>query len=156
MQLLAVVACTACGDAVPASVTYPVVVDSIPTSTAELGAARARWAASRPQKYDYTLAISCFCGPDFRRPVIISVDGAAVTARRYADDGTPAAPQFASSFPTIDGLFDIILDAKARKAASLIVTYDAARGHPLKISVDYVAQVADDELFYTVSGFTPR
>lgn len=82
-----------------------------------------------------------------------------VTVRRRrgcTDNGQPIDSQFAASFVTIDGLFDIVLDARGRKAASLNATYDGVRGHPLQVGIDYVAMMADEEMYYTAGDFKAR
>ncbi len=127
-----------------------------PALPADVATARATWTANRPASYDYTLALSCFCGHEVRRPVLIAVTGTTVMSRTYADDGSPYPAQFAASFPSIDGLFDLLVDAKARNAARADVTYNPTLGYPVQISLDYRTQVADDELFYTVSAFRAR
>ncbi|MEO7456430.1 MAG: DUF6174 domain-containing protein [Gemmatimonadaceae bacterium] len=121
---------------------------------ADLTAARLRWNSTRPAKYEYTLTISCFCA--FSRPVTVTVDGTTVVSRTYADDGTPFTSSFAASFPTIDGLFDIVADAISRKAATLESSYDPVTGIPLTVTIDYVVNAADDEVSYRATNFKLR
>jgi hypothetical protein len=33
------------------------------------------------------------------------------------------------------------------------VTYDATYGFPTEMSIDFIKEAADDELYFTVSGF---
>src|SRR5688572_8725696 len=49
----------------------------------------AKWAATRPQRYSYSLQRSCFCVVDHTRAVTVTVDRDSVTSRVYVDDGTP-------------------------------------------------------------------
>ena len=144
----------ACSGARTADDDHKLIVEPNPTS--DFDVARAKWAASRPPRYEYTLAISCFCGPDLRRPVVVTVDGNTIVSRTYADDGKPVTHQWPQLFVTVDGLFDVILDAKQRNAASLMVTYDGANGMPRQVSIDYVAQMADEEIYYAASGLKAR
>ena len=122
----------------------------------DLAVARARWTANRPPSYEFTVAISCFCGSETRRPVVVAVNGTTITSRTYADDGTPVAAQWASLFTTIDGLFDMLTAARSQNAARADATFDATLGYPLTIALDYRTTVADDEAFYTVSAFRSR
>lgn len=118
--------------------------------------ARARWIASRPVSYDYTLAVSRFCGPDVTRRVVVSVTGATVTSSMHADDGTPVSAQWATVFPSIGGLFDLLADARRQNAARADATFDTTLGYPLQIALDYRAMIADDEYFDTISSFRVR
>jgi hypothetical protein len=127
-----------------------------PNPTSDFDIARAKWAAARPAKYEYTLAISCFCGPDLRRPVVVLVDGNTVVSRTFADDGKPVSHPWPELFVTVDGLFDVILDARNRNAASLVVTYDSANGLPRQVNIDYVAQMADEERYYSAGNLKAR
>ena len=69
-----------------------------------------------------------------------------VTSRVYADDGTPVPAQHAESFPTVDGLFQLILDAIEDDADEIDVVYDPDTGVPLEIAIDFIEMAADDEL----------
>lgn len=132
---------------------------SAPTDTGTItdnALARQRWASERPAAYDYTLSVSCFCIQDVTRPVVIVVNGTSVVSRTYADTGAPVPAQWATTFPSIDGLFEKIASATAAHAATLDVTYDATRGFPTHIAIDYVAQIADDEIVYTIRDFHSR
>jgi len=40
--------------------------------------------------------------------------------------------------------------------ARLVVRYDASSGHPLEISIDHVASMADDEIGYLASNLLRR
>lgn len=129
----------------------------LPTqAVSDLARARQRWEAGRPAAYDYTLRISCFCGGEITQPVVIVVRDNTVESRKYADTGEIVSEQWNSSFPSIDGLFDLVTSANARNAASLVAAYDASLGYPMSISIDYVANVADDEIAYTVTSFHAR
>ena len=120
----------------------------------ELESARARWAANQPSAYEVTVRTLCFCIEN--RPVIVAVRAGAIESRRYADTGLAIDPRFASLFPAVEGLFAVVDDAVARHAAQLDVQYDAVRGFPVRISIDYIKNAVDDEIVYLVSDFTVR
>jgi hypothetical protein len=107
---------------------------------------RGLWRAERPLSYEYTVQRLCFCITDAVRPVRVRVTGDSVTSRVYADDGTPVPAQYAESFPTVDGLFQLILDAMADDADEIEVVYDPDTGVPLEIAIDYIEMAVDDEL----------
>jgi Family of unknown function (DUF6174) len=121
-----------------------------------LTTARQRWEAARPAAYDYTLGISCFCGGEITRPVIVVVNGDIVASRNYADTGETVGAPFSASFPSIDGLFDALVQANSRKPAVLDATYHPSLGYPTHVSIDFAANTADDEMQYTITNFHAR
>jgi len=56
-------------------------------------------------------------------------------------------------FPGIEGLFDLIADARRRNAHRLEVRYDRELGYPAWLVIDYDKAVADDEFTYSVMAF---
>ena len=54
---------------------------------------------------------------------------------------------------SVEGLFDVVRKAIDSKAARIDVQYDAVNGHPLSISIDQNAQIADEEQYLTASEF---
>jgi hypothetical protein len=107
---------------------------------------RAVWRAERPESYEYTVQRLCFCITDAVRPVRVRVSGESVTSRVYAADATPVPSQYAESFPSVEGLFQLILDAMDDEADEIDVVYDPDTGVPLEIAIDYIAMAVDDEL----------
>ena len=129
---------------------------SITGSESERDRAHARWTSQRPAAYDYTMRLSCFCGSEVTRPVVIVVRGDLVESRTYADNGAAVPAQYNIVFPTIDGLFDTIQKAFDQRAARVDVSYDPALGYPVSIALDGATNVADDESSYTLSNFHVR
>jgi hypothetical protein len=125
------------------------------TTTDDLRALR-RWTVSAPSAYEFTLGRSCFCGQETLRPVVVSVRNGAVEALRYADDGAAIPLTRAGEFPTIDRLFEIIAEVRARPKSTVTVQYDLDRGYPVNVALDYDAGMADDEMLYSVRGFGVR
>lgn len=122
----------------------------------ELRAARALWVQRRPASYDITVARFCFCTSEGVGPAIVSVRDGVVTSRTYVATGSAVGPTYADLFPSIDGLFQKIDDARRRRAASLSVEYDRAFGFPTVIAIDYDRTMADDEITYRATNFQPR
>jgi hypothetical protein len=133
----AVLLATACGDAFG------------PTS--RLADARQRWRRTRPEAYRYQLVVGCFCALP-PQPVTIEVRGDAVLSAVDAQ-GAPVRAPMASTYGTIDDLFEVIARAIAADAVQVDVSYDPTRGYPTSIAIDGSTRVADDEVGYTVSGF---
>ncbi|HJU73950.1 MAG TPA: DUF6174 domain-containing protein [Gemmatimonadaceae bacterium] len=122
----------------------------------ELEAARRRWADSGPTSYAITISRSCECTPEMTGPVVVSVRNRVVESRTYTRTGTAVASGSIELFPSVEGLFRLIADAIAQRAASLVVRYDPTLGHPIVISIDWDADTVDDEVAYQVRELVLR
>jgi hypothetical protein len=120
----------------------------------DLAEAKARWRQTRPQSYAFTYGVSCFCL--YAGPVVVDVRGDSVTAWRVLSTGTPALPNGIVPSTTIDRLFAALDSAVARHPARFDATYDRKYGYPTSVYIDFVENVADDEIGYSVSQFVPR
>jgi hypothetical protein len=109
-----------------------------------------RWEATRPEAYVVTLERICFCSPEAKGPVQVTVQGNTVLSRVYEASGEPVPAEFASGFPTIDGLFKIIKDALDDGYHDLEAFYDPATGIPFNFWIDYKQNVQDEEIGYNV------
>lgn len=116
----------------------------------ELTRNRARWAEVEPSEYSYAVERLCFCG-FAATPVRVTVADGVVTDRTFVESGEPVPEQFADLFPSVDGLFEVLLDAIERGAHSIVVTYDPDSGVPLDIAIDYEFNVKDEELGFRVT-----
>jgi hypothetical protein len=67
----------------------------------------------------------------------------------------PVADQFASLFPTVQGLFDLIQQAERQGADVITVVYHPSLGYPERIHIDYREDMVDEEIGFTVTGFEP-
>lgn len=118
----------------------------------DLLAAETKWRENKPTHYSYMLQRSCFCTPEFRKPIAIEVSGSTVI--KSTVDGFALPLERHADAVSVEGLFDIIRQAIDGKAARIDVQYDAQNGHPQSISIDQNAQIADEELYLTASEFT--
>lgn len=116
----------------------------------ELARNRARWAEVRTPEYSYAVERLCFCG-FAAMPVRVTVAEGVVTDRTFVGSGEPVPEELGELFPSVDGLFDVLLDAIERDAYELEVTYDADTGVPLDIAIDYEFNVRDEELGFRVT-----
>lgn len=116
----------------------------------ELARNRARWAEVEPPEYSYGVERLCFCGFAATSVRVTVADGV-VTDRTFVESGEPVPEQIADLFPSVDGLFEVLLDAIERNVHSIAVTYDPDAGVPLDIAIDYEANVADEELGFRVT-----
>ncbi len=113
--------------------------------------ARQRWSAGQPEQYQFNYTRVCFCA--VVHEVRVTVTNGVVTSAVVVESGQPLAGAALAQIPTIDDLFETVRDALARNAHDLRVTYDATRGFPTQIIVDYREMVADDEFLHTVREF---
>ena len=117
-----------------------------------LATARARWALTDADNYRFKFRRSCFCAPDFVRPVRIEILDGIVSSAVYVDTEEPISLPL-TSVATIDDLFDEIQDAMDGMAFSVIADYDADMGYPTSVSIDHIEYAIDDEVALTVSSF---
>jgi len=116
--------------------------------------ARARWNATRLDRYTFDLYRICECTPDMAGPVTVSVEGLDAIAWTYRDGGAVAA-DLQPSFPSVDGLLDMIEDAIRQGAWEVTARYDPETGVPVEFRIDYEQFVFDEEAYYRVVGM-PR
>lgn len=122
-----------------------------PTEGGQLRRAEARWHASGISSYSMVVHRSCFCGQPFVGPARVVVQNGTVVSVTFLPD--PTLSVTVNGYPTVDSLFYTIRDGLDR-AGSIDVTYDAARGFPTRIAIDWVKNAIDDEITYTVTEFT--
>lgn len=127
------------------------------TELHELSANRARWSEVGPDAYGYAIRRLCFCGGPVLVPVRVTVLEDGTVERVFVETGEEVPEELQDLFPTVDGLFDVLMDAFDRDAHSVDVTYDPSSGAPLDIFIDYEENVSDEELgFEVVEAVTAR
>ena len=128
--------------------------DALKQAQAELDKHRALWAASRAGDYSFVLAPMCFCPREYVQPVRIRVANGVVASVTYVESGkTPEHDGF-GRYVTVDGLFAVIQEGIDRKASRITVSYDPEIGYPKDVSIDYVANMADEEYAFTAANFS--
>jgi hypothetical protein len=115
---------------------------------AELQQRRASWVARKIDDYRFQLAISCFCGSEITRPVVIQVRQGAVTSVVDVQTNKPVTNK--SLYPTITALFDAAIAERSR-GGSVSVAYDRVIGIPARLEVGTVAN--DAGVLYFISDF---
>lgn len=121
----------------------------------DLAAARARWQIAAISNYDFDFAKSCFCLVEALGPVTISVRDGRFAGLVSRDSGTPVDTALFEQFLTMERVFETTRQLLDDGPAAFTASYDAAFGYPTNVTVDPVAQIADDELSYRVSAFRP-
>ena len=120
----------------------------------ELGKQQAKWDSQGVTHYRFKLDISCFCAFRSLTPVSVEVQDGKVISMLDVN-GDELNPDFRSTFEeagTIEGLFALTADALAN-ADHVNVTYDATRGFPTSVEVDWIELAADDEMYYYITEF---
>lgn len=113
------------------------------------------WADRRPASYQYVLQISCFCPTQITSPVQVTVREGLQPELRHIDSDEPVQASFFAQAVPIEGMFAIIQTAQDNRAARLDVRYDPAYGYPSQVAIDGGFEIADDEISYTISQFSP-
>ena len=152
---LAIAGATACSDDSPATglglqqVVIP--QDTITGSgqLSELQERRAAWVARGISDYRFQLQISCFCGSEITRPVLVEVRRGAVAKVLDLETGKPVANT--SLYPTITQLFDKAIDMRSG-GGNVSVAYDQALGIPVRLEVGTIAN--DAGVLYFLSALT--
>ena len=117
-----------------------------------LDEARAAWASSGINNYNFTISRQCFCMEEYVGPFAVRVrDGVSTVTR--SSDGSEVDPLVLNLLPlSAEELFRFAEERQDQ--ASFRVTYDQATGLPLSVWSDPIPEAADDELGVEVSGFT--
>lgn len=116
------------------------------------------WQDAGISHYRFELTLSCFCAFRDHMPLTIEVKDGEVVSITRADGQVVTSEdpnyEFYLTYGTIDELFTRIETAQADpEAGEITVTYDPSLGYPVDASIDYILLAADDEMYFTVSGF---
>ena len=118
------------------------------TTQSDLDAHRQQWDALDLDGYRFTFERSCFCPPELRPRVTITVENGLVESVHDAQSGKLLTnPPYSY---TINDLFAIIQEAVDEGAAMVSVTYDPRFGHPVDVYIDTYANAADEEFSMAV------
>lgn len=116
----------------------------------ELQQRRAAWVARGIDDYRVQLQLSCFCGGDITRPVLVEVRHGAVS--KVWDLETGRTPENIAPYPTITALFDAAIAERSR-GGHVSVAYDRTFGFPVRLEIGTLAN--DAGTMYTLGGFRP-
>jgi len=131
-------------------------IPSTNTSTStQLKVNRQLWNQQKLTNYRFTFSRSCFCVTQATQPVQITVRNGQVASITAVNNNEPVDAELFQQYNSIPKLFGIMEDAIARKASSITVKYDPKLGYPTQINIDYDQQMADEELFLTISNLQP-
>jgi uncharacterized protein YceK len=123
-------------------------------ASSEADRAQEKWQNAGISHYRYELAISCFCVFSQDMPLVIEVKDGEVVSLEYKSgkEIDAANMELFQRYDTIDKILAELEKAQSQ-ADRVEVTYDENYGFPTQITIDQVAQAADDELYLTISNF---
>ena len=127
----------------------------------EVQQARDKWQAANISHYRIHLFVSCFCAFNDEMPLIVEVKDGEVVSLESATgkDLNPTNLQYYERYLTIDKLFAEIekgfkAEGSEEGAADKVeVEYDETYGFPTTITIDFIEEAIDDELYLTVADF---
>jgi len=115
-----------------------------------------KWQNANISHYRYKLHLSCFCVFSQDMPLVIEVMDGKIVSMEYQNGNEIDATnrELFERYATIDRIFSE-LEADLAGAADevTVVTFDPTYGFPVDVTIDYVKEATDDELYLTVSGF---
>lgn len=130
--------------------------DSDDDDMSEFKIAKAKWEKFQFDDYSIQENVSCFCAGLLEWDVKVS-DNEKDSV--YFDESKLYKGQtyqmVFDDAKTIDDAFNFIENFDTNKAFSFEVVYDEQFGFPKSIAIDYVENMADDEIAYLYSNFTP-
>jgi uncharacterized protein DUF6174 len=122
----------------------------------ELSQNQQKWQNANITHYRFQLSVGCFCAFRDKMPLTIEVENGQVTSMTYADGTAVSAEEQTNmgfaQFATMDDLFKYTAQ-RTKDAAEVKAAYDATYGYPTEVSIDGNKQIADDELYLSVSAF---
>jgi len=123
----------------------------------ELSRNQSKWQNANIASYTFELNAGCFCIFRSQMPITVEVrNGEIVSAIDVDGNAIPLTDpnsEYILKYATIDRLFSELKSDSVQKADELTVTYDSTYGFPTDISIDFIKQAVDDELYLSVSGF---
>jgi len=115
-----------------------------------------KWEAQNINHYRFTVVASCFCIIAGAEATYEVQNGQIVNESIHAAPDRPVeqaqASEFYQPYNTIEKVFDYVEKA-INEAEETTVEYDQTHGFPTNVTVNWVIQAADDELYLTLSNF---
>lgn len=141
LMTLALVACTAIGNAM--------------SSQSELEQNKEKWQDANISHYRYHLSITCFCVFSQDMPLIIEVQDGEVVSMEFqsGNEIDPSLHETFDKYATIDRLLAEMEAGLNGAADEVIASYDETYGFPTEVTIDFVKEATDDELYFSLSNF---
>lgn len=125
-----------------------------PQQRRQFGDALSQWEEARIFDYDYQFTRGCFCPREFTGPYAVGVRAGVVATASL--DGVDLFDiemleigRYEEIIQTVDGVFAEI-ERALREADSFTAEYHPELGYPTSVYIDWIANAADEEVFYTI------
>lgn len=119
---------------------------------------RERWEEQNIDHYRFTVVVSCFCPFAGAEATYEVQNGQVVYESVQAAPDREIDPaqvgEFYQPYNTIEKVFAYLEEA-TNEADETTVEYDPTYGFPTNISVDWIKEAVDDEMYLTLSNFEP-
>ena len=124
-------------------------------SQSEIEQNKEKWRDAGISHYRYHLFISCFCVFVENMPLVIEVQDGKVVSMEYQNGSEidPSLLELFEKYATIDRVFAEVEAGLNGAADNVVVKYDPTYGFPSEVTLDFEEQVADDEIYLTLSNF---
>jgi Family of unknown function (DUF6174) len=110
--------------------------------------AKATWEAHRPEHYEFTVGVYCFC------PTVGGVTFRVANGVSQVMTETPERELATyQDFHTIDEIFEFLGESISTKPYKMDVVYNPELGYPVSVGIDRRRRIVDDELGVRVWGF---
>ena len=110
-----------------------------------------KWKKQGIIDYEFTSQISCFCQTDYTLPKTIVVKSNEI----LSVNGVDCADLEYETHKTIDEFFDYIEERQNQNPVIENLEFDSIYAFPSYIYFDISEMIADDEIGYTITNFTP-
>ncbi len=122
--------------------------------------ALAKWTEAGITSYEFTFSRGCFCPVEYVGPYVATVTDGTVASATYngvdlLEIELLRATSYGERVLTVDEVFAEIARA-ILEADSMDVTYHPELGYPLSASIDWELQMADEEVYYTLSDLQSK
>lgn len=127
---------------------------SVGAASSDFDISRDKWQDVGISHYRFNLNISCFCIFTQDMPLIVEVQDGEVVSMEYqsGNEIDPGNLELFERYATIDRIFSE-LEKAIVEADSVTVEYDETFGFPTQVSIDFDQQMADEEIYLTISDF---
>ena len=138
-------------------ITLAIILAACSAGGSELSRNQQKWQDANITHYRFELSIGCFCVFRDQMPLTVEVRDGQIVHMATVDGtlvlDTDQNYEFYAPHATIDLMFAEIDAAVNDGADSVTVTYDATYGFPTEIAIDQSQEIADEEMYYSISGF---
>jgi hypothetical protein len=123
----------------------------------ETADARDRWRDRDIVNYEVQFRQVCFCVLETTAPVILQVRNRALVSVTRVSDGAAVPPaEWSGRYYTVDEMFALIQESRAKGAATVRASYDPVLGYPTEVYIDQDERVADEERSFELTNLREK